>query len=178
MKVIEHSIPGLLIFEPNLFEDQRGLFSEVFEARRYSKFLGTKIVFVQDNFSHSRINVLRGLHFQKKFPQGKLITCTNGKIFDVVVDLRTRSPTFGDMSTFILDSVARKQLWIPPGLAHGFYVLSASADVYYKTTEFYNVHDESGIIWNDPDLAIEWPCNSPMLSEKDSQWPRLSEIRL
>lgn len=177
MKIIQTKIKDLLIIEPNIFTDTRGFFYEAYQAKRYKE-AGIKVDFVQDNYSQSSKGVLRGLHFQKKKPQGKLVSVLNGKVFDVAVDLRIDSPTFGEYESVILTGENKKQFYIPPGFAHGFCVLSQKADFQYKCTDYYNPSDESGLLWNDPELQIPWPINSPILSEKDKLLPNLKEIKL
>lgn len=171
----ETPIPGLIAIQPKLWGDSRGFFLEIFQQEVYSD-LGISIPFVQDNLSRSSHGVLRGLHFQVENPQGKLVTCLNGQVLDVVVDLRVDSETRGEHFSTILDSNKRNQLWIPPGFAHGFSVLSESADFYYKCTDLYAPRDESGIIWNDADLGIDWRLSSPKVSEKDMSLPTLREV--
>lgn len=175
MSNVETGIEGLLIIEPKLFRDARGFFLESFQCERYSS-LGLNLPFVQDNFSRSKYGVLRGLHFQKTKPQGKLVTCLNGQILDVVVDLRKDSVTYSQSFSCILDSEKKTQLWIPPGFAHGFIVLSEAADFFYKCTDYYAPEDESGILWNDPDLNIDWLIDNPIISDKDLSLPSLREI--
>ena len=173
--ISETSISGLIEIQPKLWGDYRGFFLEIFQQQVYSD-LGVNIPFVQDNLSRSSHGVLRGLHFQAKNPQGKLVTCLNGQVLDVVVDLRAGSDTLGRYHSTILDSEKRNQLWIPPGFAHGFSVLSESADFFYKCTALYAPQNEKGIIWNDSDLAIDWRISSPKVSEKDMQLPTLQEV--
>ena len=175
MSNVETGIEGLLIIEPKLFRDARGFFLESFHCERYSS-LGLNLPFVQDNFSRSKYGVLRGLHFQKTRPQGKLVTCLNGQILDVVVDLRKDSVTYSQSFSCILVSGKKTQLWIPPGFAHGFIVLSETADFFYKCTDYYAPDDESGILWNDPDLNIDWLIDHPIISDKDLSLPSLREI--
>lgn len=175
MIVYEADLKGLLVIEPKIFGDDRGFFMESFQADRYAE-IGIELPFVQDNLSRSRRGVVRGLHFQKTKPQGKLVTCTIGKVLDVVVDLRSHSESFGQSFSIILDSDKKNQLWIPPGFAHGFSVLSESADFFYKCTDYYFPHDEGGIVWNDPDLAIDWLVADPSVSEKDQRLPPLREV--
>lgn len=175
MIVYEADLKGLLVIEPRIFGDERGFFMESFQTDRYAE-IGIELPFVQDNISRSRRGVVRGLHFQKTKPQGKLVTCTRGKVLDVVVDLRCHSESFGQSFSIILDSDKKNQLWIPPGFAHGFSVLSESADFFYKCTDYYFPHDEGGIVWNDPDLAIDWLVAYPSVSEKDQRLPSLREV--
>lgn len=175
MTTIETNIPGLLLFEPRVFEDERGAFQECYHADRY-RALGLGAPFVQDNLSRSHRGVLRGLHFQKRHPQGKLIWVLRGAIYDVVVDLRSGSPTFGEHAAVELSEANRRQLWIPPGFAHGFCVLGDHADIYYKCTDVYHPDDEGGLRWDDPSLGIDWPVDEPLLSERDLRHPTLSEL--
>lgn len=175
MKVIETKIPGVLIIEPKVFGDSRGFFLESFNAARYAEY-GIETNFVQDNNSRSTKGVLRGLHFQKQYPQGKLVSVTSGAVFDVAVDIRQNSSTFGQWVGMILSADEHKQFYIPPGLAHGFCVLSETADFQYKCTDYYHPEDEGSIRWNDPDIAIEWNISDPILSEKDAKAPFLKNI--
>lgn len=175
LETFETPIAGLIEIQPKIWGDARGFFLEIFQQEIYS-YIGISESFVQDNFSRSTHGVLRGLHFQVNNPQGKLVTCINGQVLDVVVDLRVDSETFGQHHSVILDSEKRNQLWIPPGFAHGFSVLSEFADFFYKCTDFYAPEDEAGIIWNDPELGIDWKIKSPKVSEKDKKLPSLREV--
>jgi len=175
MRVTPQSIPEVLLIEPRVFRDPRGHFLEIFQARRYPEH-GLPAEFVQDNLSYSLRGVLRGLHYQLRFPQGKLIVPLEGEIWDVVLDIRRGSPTFGTWLSMILTADPCRQLYVPPGFAHGFAVLSDKASVLYKCTDFYHPEDEYGIIWNDPDLAIPWPAAAPVLSDKDRQYSRLRDL--
>lgn len=177
MEVIKTKLEGCVIIKPKIFGDERGFFYETYQTERYKE-AGINESFVQDNRSRSSLNVLRGLHFQKTKPQGKLVTVTNGEVFDVAVDLRPNSETFGKYETIILSEKNQLQFYIPPGFAHGFCVLSEKADFQYKCTEYYDANDESGIIWNDLDLAIEWPVKNPIISKKDNLLPRLCELNI
>ena len=169
MNVIPTAIPDVLILEPKVFGDSRGFFFESFNAQVFREATGVTAHFVQDNHSRSARGVLRGLHYQIEQPQGKLVRCTQGEVFDVAVDIRLDSPTFGTWFGAILSEENKRQMWIPPGLAHGFLVVSESADFLYKTTEYYAPQYERAILWNDPDLAIVWPLNCrPLLSVKDA----------
>lgn len=176
MNVIKTKIADLLIIEPKVFGDERGFFYETYHNARY-KAAGITVDFVQDNRSRSTQNVLRGLHFQKTKPQGKLVTVTQGRVFDIAVDLRPDSPTFGQHESVLLTGENKIQFYIPPGFAHGFCVLSETADFQYKCTDYYDPADESGLLWNDPALGIEWPLTEPLLSPKDSVQPTLAQIR-
>lgn len=176
MKVTEVKLPGVLIIEPDVFGDSRGFFKETFQTHHY-KTLGIGLDFVQDNHSRSQKGVLRGLHFQVNNPQGKLVTCSRGAVYDVAVDVNPDSLTFGEYAGVELTEDNHRQFWVPPGYAHGFCVLSDSADFQYKCTDFYDPDDESGILWNDPDVAISWPIKEPLLSKKDSCLPSLSDLR-
>ncbi len=169
MKITPCVIPDVLLLEPRVFGDERGFFLESFNQRQFQAATGLDLHFVQDNHSRSARNVLRGLHYQSQQPQGKLVRVVSGEIFDVAVDIRPGSPTFGRWTGEVLSAANKRQLWIPPGLAHGFLVLSDSADFLYKTTDYYAPEHERCIAWNDPTLAIEWPLagRSPILSAKD-----------
>lgn len=169
MQVEELLIPGVLRISPTVFKDDRGSFLETWQKKRYAEF-GIPKDFVQDNLSVSSKNVLRGLHFQKEHPQGKLITVLKGKIFDVVADIRKDSPTFGKWTGTYLSSENFDQLWIPPGLAHGFLVCSEEVLFNYKCTDYYYPEDEGAILWSDPSLAVKWPLEGePVLSPKDEK---------
>jgi dTDP-4-dehydrorhamnose 3,5-epimerase len=175
MRVTPTELPGVVIIEPRLFGDSRGSFWESWHQGRYRD-LGLPEMFVQDNVSKSTRGVLRGLHFQEPKAQGKLVSVLEGEVFDVAVDIRTGSPTFGKSVVMILSGENRHQAYIPPGFAHGFCVTSESAIFVYKCTELYAPEAERGIIWNDPDLAIRWPFEAPTLSEKDARYARLADI--
>lgn len=175
MNVIDTSIADVKIIEPKVFGDQRGFFLETFQQERYAE-AGINLPFVQDNHSRSAKGVLRGLHYQKTKPQGKLVRVVSGEVFDVAVDIRKSSPTFGKWEGTILSAENKRQFWVPPGLAHGFLVLSDSADFEYKCTDYYDPADEGALKWNDPDVGIVWPDSvQPMLSEKDSVAPDFKE---
>ena len=176
MQVIETSIPGTLFIEPDVFQDARGFFLETYHKKRYSE-AGIDKPFVQDNHSHSKQGTLRGLHYQLKKAQDKLVYVITGEIFDVLVDIRRGSPTFGQWLGTILSADNKRQLFAPKGLAHGFCVLSEAADIIYKCTDLYAPDDEYGIFWADPGIDIDWPIENPTLSNKDSQNPILSEIK-
>ncbi|MCV2401626.1 dTDP-4-dehydrorhamnose 3,5-epimerase [Marinomonas sp. C2222] len=168
MKVIKTRVEGALLIEPKVFGDERGFFLETFQAERYAEVAGIDLPFVQDNHSRSSRNVLRGLHFQKSKPQGKLVRVVRGEVFDVAVDIRKDSPSYGQWAGVVLSEENKRQFWVPPGLAHGFVVLSDIADFEYKCTDYYDPSDEGSLIWNDPQVAIEWPENiQPILSSKD-----------
>jgi len=175
MKVTETKLAGMLIIEPKVFGDARGFFKETFQAERYQE-AGIEYTFVQDNYSRSQKGVLRGLHFQITKPQGKLVSCPKGAVFDVAVDIDPESTTYGQYVGVELTEENHKQLWVPPGYAHGFCVLSETADFQYKCTDYYDPSDEGGVIWNDPDVAIEWPIAHPSLSSKDALLPTLAEL--
>jgi dTDP-4-dehydrorhamnose 3,5-epimerase len=168
-------LPDILIIKPDVFPDERGYFLETFQAERYRRF-GMDTIFVQDNLSFSREQVLRGLHYQVGAPQAKLVQVIDGEVFDVAVDVRRGSPSFGRWAGHVLSSGNNLQLFIPEGFAHGFLVRSASALVVYKCTSIYNCGLERGIFWNDPDLNIEWGTAQPILSEKDAHFPNLSAV--
>jgi dTDP-4-dehydrorhamnose 3,5-epimerase len=174
MTVTELEIPGLLLIEPRVFEDARGAFMECYHAERYRAH-GLGAAFVQDNLSRSERGVVRGLHFQRRHPQGKLISVVRGAVYDVAVDLRPDSATFGRHVGVELSDANRMQLWVPPGFAHGFCAL-ATADVLYKCTDVYHPDDEGGLRWDDPALGIDWPVAEPVLSERDRSHPRLAEL--
>ncbi len=171
MRVVKTPLPGVLIIEPKVFGDHRGFFKEAFNAKRYREAAGIELTFVQDNHSRSRKGVLRGLHFQKAHPQGKLVWVTRGSVFDVAVDINPKSATFGQWVGFELTEDNHRQLWIPPGYAHGFCVLSDIADFIYKCTDYYDPQDEGGLAWNCPEVAVQWPIADPQLSEKDQRYP-------
>ncbi|MFC3034231.1 dTDP-4-dehydrorhamnose 3,5-epimerase [Pseudoalteromonas fenneropenaei] len=172
MQVFDTALDGLKIIEPKVFADERGFFLETFQQQRYQELVSPLCQFVQDNYSRSKRGTLRGLHFQRCKPQGKLIRVTAGEIFDVVVDIRAGSVTFGHWEGHLLSAENKRQLWVPPGFAHGFLVLSEVADVEYKCTDYYDPRDEGAIRWNDADLAIDWPLQGvPCLSQKDAAAP-------
>lgn len=177
MKLTPGSVPGLVVVEPRVFRDERGLFLESFNAARFEE-LGLPVTFVQDNHSRSKRGVLRGLHYQINRPQGKLVTVVHGEVFDVAVDIRRGSPTFGRWHGMILSAATPTLLWIPPGFAHGFCVLSDEADFLYKCTDLYSPADDRAIRWNDPAIAIDWPVSDPSLSPKDSLAPLLADADL
>lgn len=166
-------IKGVIIIESDIYNDERGFFREIYRSDKYKDL---NQIFVQDNFSHSKKRVMRGLHYQLNNPQGKLVTAISGEIFDVAVDIRKESPTFGKWVGALLSSSNKKQIYIPTGFAHGFCVLSEHADVMYKCTELYNPEDEYGLIWSDPTVNIDWPISDLIVSEKDSAAPMLSQI--
>jgi len=177
MQIIDTKIADVKIIQPKVFGDERGFFLETFEANRYKQALNIDLDFVQDNHSRSSKGVLRGLHFQTKNPQGKLVRCVRGEVFDVAVDIRKDSPTFGQWAGVILSEENKTQFWIPPGLAHGFVVLSDIADFEYKCTDYYTPGSEGCLAWNDPELGIEWPIQfKPMLSSKDSEGCSLNSL--
>lgn len=167
MEVTKTRVDGVLLIKPKVFGDERGYFVETYQKERYSE-IGITHTFVQDNHSMSRRGILRGLHYQTKHPQGKLVMVSLGAVFDVAVDIRPDSPTFGKWFGAILSQENQHQLWIPPGLAHGFLVLSDIAHFHYKCTDFYDPKNETSILWNDPELNIEWPfAEDVVLSQKD-----------
>ncbi|MEW6683039.1 MAG: dTDP-4-dehydrorhamnose 3,5-epimerase [Nitrospirota bacterium] len=175
MNVKETPLAGLLVIEPKVFRDSRGFFWETYHARRYAE-AGITGPFVQDNTSHSVKGTLRGLHYQLKRPQGKLVWVVRGEVFDVAVDIRRSSPTFGKWHGERLSGEEPRQFYIPPGFAHGFCVLSDSADFMYKCTNLYAPDDERGILWNDPEIGIAWPVSQPVLSAKDQRFARLRDV--
>ena len=175
MKVIETQLAGVLIIEPKVFGDHRGFFLETFQVERYRD-AGIGLPFVQDNHSRSQRRVLRGLHFQRTRPQGKLVSVSRGAVYDVAVDINPDSPTCGQYVGVELNDENHRQLWVPPGYAHGFCVLSEVADFQYKCTDYYQPEDEGGLLWNDPDVGIPWPVAEPQLSAKDQLNPRLRDL--
>ncbi len=179
MNVIPTEIPDVLVIEPRVYEDERGFFYESFNQKVWEEKTGLKTTFVQDNHSRSLKGVLRGLHFQITQPQGKLVHCVVGEVFDVAVDLRRGSNTFGTWVGMNLSAENKRQIWIPEGFAHGFLVLSEVAEFEYKTTSYYAPQYERSIIWNDPDLAIDWPAKGNVIvSQKDQQAPLLKDVEL
>ena len=168
MRIIETKLAGVLILEPQVFSDDRGFFLESYNRQRYSRVPGLNVEFVQDNHSRSKKNVLRGLHLQRHYPQGKLVRVVAGHIWDVAVDVDPASPTFQQWEGVDLTEANHRQLYIPPGYAHGFCVVSDTADVEYKCTQFYVPDDEVGLLWNDPQLDIRWPVDAPVLSKRDA----------
>ena len=166
MKVIETKFSGAVILEPAVFGDRRGFFMETWNRERYQR-AGLPTNFVQDNLSYSAKGVLRGLHFQNPEPQGKLVTVLEGKVFDVAVDIRVGSPTFGQWVGVSLSAENKRQFYIPEGFAHGFVVTSEAALFFYKCTNYYHPETEGSVLWNDPEIGIEWPVDSPALSDKD-----------
>lgn len=180
MKITETKIPDVKLIEPRVFGDERGFFMETWNEKAFHE-AGINTTFVQDNHSRSVKNTLRGLHYQIKHPQGKLVRVTQGEVFDVAVDLRVNSPTFGQWVGEILSGDNKRMLWVPPEFAHGFLVLSDSADFLYKTTDYYHPETEQALLWNDPDLNINWPVNAlpgtPLLSDKDKSAKVLKEVQ-
>lgn len=176
MKITHAKLEGVVVIEPKVFGDSRGFFMETFQEKRYREDAGISLDFVQDNYSRSAKGVLRGMHFQKSQPQGKLVRCVRGEIFDVVVDINPDSPTFGEWVGEVLSEESHRQLYIPPGYAHGFQVLSEIADMEYKCTDYYNPSDEGCLIWNDPDVGIEWPAEVGDLSAKDAKGVFLKDL--
>jgi len=177
MNIIQTSLRDCVIIEPKVFGDERGFFLETFQARRYADIAGIELPFVQDNHSRSSKGVLRGLHFQKTKPQGKLVRVVSGEVYDVAVDIREGSETFGCWHGVILSEQNKRQFWVPPGFAHGFVVLSEVADFEYKCTDYYDPNDEGSIFWNDPDLNIDWPIKNPVVSEKDAAAQKMTDIK-
>jgi dTDP-4-dehydrorhamnose 3,5-epimerase len=175
MEIIKTSIPEVIVFVPSVFTDSRGYFLETYQQQKYAE-AGIAKAFVQDNQSYSTKNVLRGLHFQLRHPQGKLVRVTQGSVFDVAIDIRKNSPTFGKWHGEILSAENKKQMYIPENFAHGFCVLSNSAEFVYKCTDFYVSGDESGLIWDDKQLGIKWPIEQPILSDKDAALPSLADV--
>lgn len=175
MKVHQTGLPGVYLIEPRVFTDPRGFFMETWQAKRYRQ-AHIPGLFVQDNYSYSTQGVLRGLHYKFKHSQSKLVYVLQGEVFDVTVDIRRGSPTFGRWVGEILSGANHRQLYIPPGFAHGFYVLSEGAHFLYKCTDFYTPEDEYGLRWDDPALGIDWPRLDPLLSEKDRHYPTLNTV--
>ncbi|MBW2663307.1 MAG: dTDP-4-dehydrorhamnose 3,5-epimerase [Deltaproteobacteria bacterium] len=175
MNIITTSLEGVVIIEPAVYKDNRGFFMETYNRKRYEKY-GINCIFVQDNLSYSLKNTLRGLHFQVKHPQTKLVQVISGEIFDVAVDIRQGSTTFGKWTGAYLSDKNKRQLFIPKGFAHGFCVLSETAYFSYKCSDYYFPQDEGGVIWSDHDIGIDWPVKNPIISEKDKQLPCLSEL--
>lgn len=179
MEVTQTKIPDVLIIEPQVFGDDRGFFFESFNLKKFTEKTGIKTEFVQDNHSRSQQNVLRGLHYQIQQPQGKLVRALVGEVLDVAVDIRRSSPTFGQWVSCVLSATNKKQFWVPVGFAHGFYVLSEVAEVLYKTTDYYAPQQERCILWNDPELNINWQnISEPILSTKDQQGKSLTDADL
>ncbi len=175
-KVTKTKLAGVLILEPQVFGDERGFFMETYNKEEFKK-LGINVDFVQDNHTKSQKGVLRGLHFQKQYPQGKLVRVVAGKVFDVAVDLRKDSPTFGQWAGIELSAENKKLFWVPQGFAHGFVALEEDTEFLYKCDELYHPEDEGGLIWNDPEVGIKWPIDSqPLLSDKDQKFPTLKDL--
>lgn len=175
MNVIHSALRGVVVIEPQVFGDERGFFLETFQAERYRSEAGIDLPFVQDNHSRSRRGVLRGLHFQKTRPQGKLVRVTAGEVYDVVVDIDPLSRTYGQFEGFFLSGENKRQVYLPPGYAHGFQVISEEADFEYKCTDYYDPSDEGSVRWDDPALAIPWPIREVALSGKDAAAPLLAD---
>jgi dTDP-4-dehydrorhamnose 3,5-epimerase len=178
VRIIQTKLKDCVIIEPKVFGDDRGFFLETFQLSRYRDEAGIALPFVQDNHSRSSRGVLRGLHFQKTKPQGKLVRVVKGEVFDVAVDIREGSSTFGEWEGVILSEENKRQFWVPPGFAHGFVVLSDVADFEYKCTDYYDPTDEGSILWSDPGLGITWPLSDPILSQKDISAPLLADLQL
>ena len=176
MQFIPTKIPDVILVEVTKFGDHRGFFMETYHAEKFSAG-GISATFIQDNHASSQKNILRGLHYQLKFPQGKLIRCIQGEILDIAVDIRKSSRTFGQWVGEILSSENARQLYVPPGFAHGYVVRSDNAEVEYKCTELYHPEDDYGILWNDPAIGIDWGIENPILSEKDKQQPLLKDVK-
>ena len=177
MKVTESRLKGVYLIKPQVFEDPRGFFCEIYNRDRYQS-RGIEVDFVQDNYARSTCGILRGMHYQIKQGQDKLVWVPQGEVFDVVVDLRKDSPTVGQWEGFVLSSKNKHQLFVPIGFAHGYCVTSETADFMYKCSNFYYPEDEGGLIWNDPKVGIEWPIEDPILSEKDQNNPTLEKATL
>ncbi len=179
MQVTPTALPDVLVIEPKVFGDARGFFFESFNRRAFREATGLDLDFVQDNHSRSSRGVLRGLHYQIKQAQGKLVRCVAGEVFDVAVDIRRASPQFGKWAGVTLSAENKREVWVPPGFAHGFLVVSDTAEILYKTTDYYAPEHERSIAWNDPDLAIVWPlAGEPVLSAKDKAGVRLRDAEV
>lgn len=176
MNIINTKLNGCVIIQPKVFGDDRGFFLETFQSERYAELAGITLPFVQDNHSHSARGVLRGLHFQKSKPQGKLVRVVRGEVYDIAVDIRKDSTSYGQWEAVTLSEENKTQFWVPPGFAHGFLVLSETADFEYKCTDYYDPSDEGSLLWNDPDLNIPWPIDNPKLSEKDANAIKLTDL--
>lgn len=177
MKIEKTNLDGVLHIKPKVFGDARGFFLETYNKERYMAAGFPDVEFVQDNHSRSSKGVLRGLHFQLKNPQGKLVQVATGSVFDVAVDIRVGSPTFGQWYGCILSEENHHQLWVPPKFAHGFCVLSKTADFVYKCTDYYHPEGEGGLLWNDPGIGVKWPLDEPLMSEKDKLCQSLADIK-
>ena len=176
MQFFPTQIPDVILVEATKFGDHRGFFMETYHAQKFNEG-GISAKFIQDNYVSSQKNILRGLHYQLEFPQGKLIRCVQGEILDISVDIRKSSPTFGKWVGEVLSSENTRQLYVPPGFAHGYVVRSEHAEVVYKCTELYHPEDDYGILWNDPQIGIDWGVENPILSEKDKKQPLLKEVK-
>ena len=176
MNISTTDLDGVLIVEPEIHQDKRGFLLETFVLDKYEEKFGVDLKFVQNNLSRTFKNTLRGMHFQKNFPQGKLIYSVCGSVYDVIVDIRKESSSFGKWIGVTLSSENRKQIWIPPGLAHGFLVTSEYADLVYKFTDYYHQEDEGCLLWNDPVVGIDWPVENPILSGKDKEGFLLNDL--
>ena len=175
MKITSTPLEGMFIIEPRCFQDERGFFLETYQEERYRQ-VGIADIFVQDNQSRSIKGVLRGMHFQVKRPQAQMVTVLRGRIFDVGVDLRPASPTFGQWHGVELSDTGPRQIYMAPGFAHGFCVLSDRADLHYKVSRIYDAHDEGGLLWSDPDVNIKWPLTAPDVTSRDATYPRLKDL--
>ena len=177
MKVIESKLDGCVIIEPEVLGDDRGFFVETYQAKKYADLAGITLPFVQDNHSHSSTGVLRGMHFQRSRPQGKLVRVARGSVYDVAIDIRKGSDTFGQWEGVTLSSENQKQFWVPPGFAHGFLVLEDSTDLVYKCTDYYDPEDQVAINWEDPAIGIKWPIMPTNVNERDEKAPYLEDIQ-
>ena len=175
IKYTETDLPGVLLIEPRVFKDSRGFFMETFHQKKYAE-AGIDHAFIQDNYSHSTRGTLRGLHYQLEHPQAKLVYVIKGEIYDVAVDIRRGSPGFGKWTGQYLSCKNKRQIFIPEGFAHGFCVISETADVLYKATDLYKPDDEYGVLWSDPTIRIDWPIKVPIVSDKDKQFPGLQDV--
>jgi dTDP-4-dehydrorhamnose 3,5-epimerase len=175
IKYTKTDLSGVLLIEPRVFKDSRGFFMETFHQKKYAE-AGIDHAFIQDNYSHSTRGTLRGLHYQLEHPQAKLVYVIKGEIYDVAVDIRRGSPGFGKWTGQYLSCKNRRQIFVPEGFAHGFCVISETADVLYKTTDLYKPDDEYGVLWSDPTIGIDWPVEIPIVSDKDKQFPGLQDV--
>ena len=176
MQFLPTQIPDVILVKIPKFSDNRGIFMETYHEKKFRDG-GITAKFIQDNYASSQKNILRGLHYQLKFPQGKLVRCVQGKILDIAVDIRVSSPTFGQWVGEVLSSENTRQLYVPSGFAHGYVVCSESADVEYKCTELYHPEDDHGILWSDPEIGIDWVVKNPILSTKDREQPLLKDVK-
>ena len=178
MEIFKTTLNDCFLIKPNVFNDSRGFFLETYQSKKYAELAGITLPFVQDNHSHSPMGVLRGMHFQRSRPQGKLVRVARGSVYDVAIDLRKGSDTFGQWEGVTLSSENQKQFWVPPGFAHGFLVLEDSTDLVYKCTDYYDSEDQIAISWEDPTIDINWPIRPTTLNERDENAPYLDNIQI